>query len=54
LRPGKAPAHAAYDAKVKKLKEVQAPAEANLLEQRALANSLLPDLLYKEQRYRLP
>jgi phosphoglycerol transferase MdoB-like AlkP superfamily enzyme len=54
LRPGKEPAHAEYDTTIKKLKEVKAPAETTNLEQRALANSLLPDLLYKEQRYRLP
>lgn len=54
LRPGKAPAHAQYDVRSKKLKGVAAPDDASALEQRALANSLLPDLLYKEQRYRLP
>lgn len=54
LRAGKAPAHGEYDAKIKKLAEVNPPADATTLEQRALANSLLPDLLYQEQRYRLP
>lgn len=54
LRSGKAPAHAVYDAKNKQLKETAAPANAQLLEDRALANVLLPDLLYNEQRYRLP
>jgi phosphoglycerol transferase MdoB-like AlkP superfamily enzyme len=54
LRSGKAPAHAVYDAKNKQLKETAAPENAQLLEDRALANVLLPDLLYNEQRYRLP
>ncbi len=54
LRAGKAPAHGLYDAKLKKLAEVAPPQNAKELEQRALANSLLPDLLYNEQRYRLP
>ncbi len=54
LRSGKPPAHAVYDAKTKHLSEVASPANAKGLEQRALANVLLPDLLYNEQRYRLP
>jgi phosphoglycerol transferase MdoB-like AlkP superfamily enzyme len=54
LRSGKAPAHGLYDAKTKKLAEVSPPANAKLLEDRALANVLLPDLLYNEQRYHLP
>jgi len=54
LRSGKAPAHGLYDTKTKKLAEVPAPANAKLLEERALANVLLPDLLYNEQRYHLP
>jgi phosphoglycerol transferase MdoB-like AlkP superfamily enzyme len=54
LRSGKVPAHAVYDAKNKQLKETAPPANARLLEDRALANVLLPDLLYNEQRYRLP
>ncbi|HQS38426.1 LTA synthase family protein [Hydrogenophaga sp.] len=54
LRADKAPAHAIYDAKTKELKEATPPANSKLLEQRALANVLLPDLLYNEQRYRLP
>jgi phosphoglycerol transferase MdoB-like AlkP superfamily enzyme len=54
LREGKAPAHGVYDAKNKHLNEVTAPNNAKDLEQRALANSLLPALLYSEQRYRLP
>ncbi|HYN54817.1 MAG TPA: LTA synthase family protein, partial [Methylotenera sp.] len=60
LRAGKVPAHGLYDVKRKKLTEVTPPqnpkalAEAKAMEQRALANSLLPNLLYNEQRYRLP
>lgn len=54
LRSGKAPAHGVYDAATKKLAEVPPPANAKLLEDRALANVLLPDLLYNEQRYHLP
>jgi phosphoglycerol transferase MdoB-like AlkP superfamily enzyme len=54
LRSDKAPAHAVYDTKTKQLKEASPPANAKELEQRALANVLLPDLLYNEQRYRLP
>lgn len=54
LRSGKVPAHGFYDAKNKHLIETPRPANAKTLEQRALANVLLPDLLYNEQRYRLP
>ncbi len=54
LRSDKAPAHAVYDTKTKQLKEASPPANAKELEQRALANVLLPDLLYNEQRFRLP
>lgn len=54
LRSDKAPAHAIYDTKTKQLKEASPPANAKELEQRALANVLLPDLLYNEQRFRLP
>ncbi|NOU25545.1 MAG: LTA synthase family protein [Methylotenera sp.] len=54
LRSGKAAAHALYDANTKHLNEVAPPANAKELEKRALANVLLPDLLYNEQRYRLP
>jgi len=54
LRSDKAPAHAIYDTKTKQLKEANPPAYAKELEQRALANVLLPDLLYNEQRFRLP
>ncbi|MDO9281203.1 MAG: LTA synthase family protein [Methylotenera sp.] len=54
LRSGKAPAHGTYDAKTKHLSETPPPDNAKELEQRTLANVLLPDLLYNEQRYRLP
>jgi phosphoglycerol transferase MdoB-like AlkP superfamily enzyme len=54
LRSDKAPAHAVYDTKTKALKDVAPPVNAKELEQRALANVLLPDLLYNEQRFRLP
>jgi phosphoglycerol transferase MdoB-like AlkP superfamily enzyme len=54
LREDKQPAHGVYDAKNKHLDEAPAPADAKAIEQRALANSLLPALLYQEQRYRLP
>jgi phosphoglycerol transferase MdoB-like AlkP superfamily enzyme len=54
LREGKAPAHAVYNQKNKQLNEVPAPNNAKILEDRALANSLLPALLYSEQRYHLP
>ncbi len=54
LRSGKPPAHGLYDAKTKRLSEVTPPKNAKELEQRALANVLLPDLLYNEQRYHLP
>lgn len=54
LRAEKKPAHGIYDAKTKRLTEVSPPVDGKLLEQRALANVLLPDLLYNEQRFRLP
>ncbi len=54
LREDQAPAHGVYDSQKKRLNESVAPHDASLLEQRALANSLLPALLYNEQRYRLP
>jgi phosphoglycerol transferase MdoB-like AlkP superfamily enzyme len=54
LREGKVPAHGVYDTQHKHLNEVPPPADAEQIEQRALANSLLPSLLYTEQRYRLP
>ena len=54
LREGKPPAFGHYDPDSKQLQNTSAPADANDLAERALANSLLPALLYKEQRYRLP
>ncbi|HEX5802575.1 MAG TPA: LTA synthase family protein [Azospira sp.] len=54
LRPGKAPAHGVYDRQRKRLESAPAPADAAALERRALAHSLLPAWLYREQRYRLP
>ena len=54
LREGKAPAFGVYDTQNKHLNETPPPENATALEQRALANSLLPSLLYTEQRYRLP
>ncbi len=54
LREGKAPAHGVFDAKNKQLNEIAAPTNANEIEQLALANALLPALLYTEQRYHLP
>jgi len=54
LRSRKPPAFGIYDANAKLLHQTSAPANAKILEQRALANALLPDLLYNEQRYRLP
>ena len=54
LREGKAPAHALYDQQTKLLVETTPPPGAQTIEKRALAHSLLPALLYSEQRYRLP
>ncbi len=54
LREGKPAAFGVYDAKNKHLNEAVPPSNAKEIEQRALANSLLPALLYSEQRYRLP
>jgi phosphoglycerol transferase MdoB-like AlkP superfamily enzyme len=54
LREGKAPAYGHYEPNSKKLQNTAAPADAPALSERALANALLPALLYKEQRYRLP
>jgi phosphoglycerol transferase MdoB-like AlkP superfamily enzyme len=53
LREGKAPAFGHYDPASKQLHNTEPPADAQALADRALANSLLPALLYKEQRYRL-
>jgi len=54
LREGKPPAHGIYDPKSKQLANASPPANAATLEKRALANALLPALLYTEKRYRLP
>lgn len=54
LRSGKPAAYGVYDANSKHLSEVAPPVNAKELAQRTLANVLLPDLLYNEQRYRLP
>lgn len=54
LREGKAPAFGHYDPLNKQLQNTAPPVDASALAERALANSLLPALLYQEQRYRLP
>lgn len=54
LREGKPAAFGRYDYASKQLQNTAAPADGVALAERALANSLLPALLYKEQRYRLP
>lgn len=55
LRPEKAAAHARYDKTEKHLRSVDAtPANGDALAKRALAHALLPALLYRELRYRLP
>jgi len=55
LRPEKAAAHARYDKIGKHLRSIDAPlANGEALAKRALAHALLPALLYREQRYRLP
>lgn len=54
LRPEKAPEHARYDKAKKHLQPAERPADAAVLERRALAHSLLPAWLYREQRYKLP
>ncbi|MDP1932052.1 MAG: LTA synthase family protein [Gammaproteobacteria bacterium] len=54
LRPGNTPVHACYDFESKKVRIVDAPANAAEKEARALANALMPHLLYEAQQYRLP
>ena len=54
LREGKAPAFGHYDPQSKQLQNTAPPTDASALADKALANSLLPALLYQEQRYRLP
>ena len=54
LRAGKQPAVARYDPVAKQLGTDSALADDDPRAQRALAHSLLPSWLYREQRYRLP
>ena len=54
LRPGQPAVYARYDRLDKKLEMVPSPADADALQQRALAHVLLPAMLYREQRYRMP
>ncbi len=54
LRAGQKPAHATYDTASKRLELVERPAGAEQVEKRALANVLLPTLLYRERQYQLP
>jgi len=54
LRAGQPPAHASYDVGTKSLSMAERPAGAEAVEKRALANVLLPTMLYREQKYRLP
>ncbi len=54
LRAGQPPAHASYDVGTKSLSMAERPAGADTVEKRALANVLLPTMLYREQKYRLP
>ncbi len=54
LREGQPPAFAHYDVAHKTLVNQPPPANAMPLTETALANALLPALLYQEQRYRLP
>lgn len=51
LRPGKEPAHGIWDIKQKKFTQAPPPADQADFEKRALANSLLPSLLYRERLY---
>ena len=54
LREGKAPAFGHYDLASKTLSETPPPSDSEAFAKRALANTLLPALLYQEQRYKLP
>ncbi len=54
LRPGNTPVHANYDFVNKKMEIVEAPQDAREIAARALANALLPHLLYQARQYRLP
>lgn len=54
LREGKKPAFGHYDMSQQHLETMVPPSDAELLARQALANALLPMMLYQEQRYRLP
>lgn len=54
LREDKPAAFAVYNVQTKHLNEAAAPVDGTDIAQRALANSLLPSLLYTKQQYRLP
>jgi phosphoglycerol transferase MdoB-like AlkP superfamily enzyme len=58
LRPDKAPAHGRYDTRTKQLNAMKTPENGKAqevgIEQRALANVMLPAWLYREQLYKLP
>jgi phosphoglycerol transferase MdoB-like AlkP superfamily enzyme len=54
LRSGKAPTHAVYDRVTKELKPQEPPADAGVMERRALGHVLLPSILYREQDYHMP
>lgn len=54
LRPNRLPTHGRYEPKTGHLEVVGSPGDAAAIEKRALAHSLLPAWLYREQRYRLP
>lgn len=54
LRPEKSPEYGRYDFNHKHLSLALPPQDAEMQHKRALAHSLLPAWLYREQRYRLP
>ncbi|PKO92608.1 MAG: sulfatase [Betaproteobacteria bacterium HGW-Betaproteobacteria-1] len=54
LRSGKAPTHAVYDRLTKELNPQEPPADAGVMERRALGHVLLPSILYREQDYHMP
>lgn len=54
LRSGNTPVHARYDFVSKRVQIVAAPANATAAQARALANALLPHLLYQARQYHLP
>lgn len=54
LRPDNVPVHACYDFETRKVQIVEPPANATHVARRALANALLPHLLYQARQYRLP